>query len=246
MLVLLLRFTFLLCFTFFRPRARQTTNGIIGLGTWNIEGYTEAKRIAIQCTMYSLGLQILCIQETHRACSDYFISEEGYLWIFAGNAGNSIEHAGVGFVVAPSIRASIYGFAQTSSRLACIKLRVRGGKCAIISTYAPTGKYFLDERQGFFQDLRHYYESISVNGLKLIMGDLNSRLYCRYAGEDHIIGDYYFRNAVSQLNPSLNRFFLIRSVILSLINLYINKFLTMILVAPLQPLLLPILLHNWI
>ena len=39
-----------------------------------------------------------------------------------------------------------------------------------------------------------FWRSISTHGPKICMGDFNSRLYCRYAGEKDIIGPFAFFN----------------------------------------------------
>ena len=80
------------------------------IGSWNIEGFIEAKKFTIQHYMDSFGIHILCIQETHRSLSDYFVTEEGFLRISSGNDGKDKEYAGVGFVISSSLRRSAYGF----------------------------------------------------------------------------------------------------------------------------------------
>ena len=53
--------------------------------------------------------------------------------------------------------------------------------------------------------------SISSHGPKICLGDLNSRLYCRLAGENEIIGPYFFSNGSKQLNSNMNRFLLLET-----------------------------------
>ena len=146
-------------------------------GTWNVEGLTDVKLICLQQTMKAKGLHFLCIQETRRSLSDYFITTEGFLVVLSGNADNKAEYAGVGFIVAPELRSSVVSFCQASSRFASMKLRSRGGKIAILSVYAPQSGRSFDERYAFFQDLLEFWNSILSYSPKLIFGDLNSRLY---------------------------------------------------------------------
>ena len=78
-----------------------------------------------------------------------------------------------------------------------------------MSCYTPhAGKEF-QERVEYFQHLAIYWKSISSHGPKLCFGDFNSRLYCRFAGEEEIIGEYFFQNDKDHLHPSLNRFLLL-------------------------------------
>ena len=108
--------------------------------------------------------------------SPYHVTDDGFLVVCSGSAVGVKEFAGVGFVVAPWIRGSVVGFIQNSNRIACLKLRVPQGKIALIYAYAPHGGYPFDIRQSFFSQLSEAFEKTSVNGLKLICGDLNSRI----------------------------------------------------------------------
>ena len=80
---------------------------------------------------------ILCMQETHKKNSDYYVTAEGFLVVLSGSAGEGREHAGVGFLIAPWFRKCIVGFTQKSARLASLKIRVEGGKLVIVNGYAP-------------------------------------------------------------------------------------------------------------
>ena len=94
--------------------------------------------------MQTLQIWILCIQETHYTQSDHWITDAGYLVIFSGNKYST--HAGVGFIIAPFMRKAIYGFDCLNARLMSIKIRVPGGKIAIINGYAPHSGLALEDR----------------------------------------------------------------------------------------------------
>ncbi len=159
--------------------------------------------------MHDLDIHIPCLQETYKALSEYYVTEEGYLMILSGRSDNNREHAGVGFLISPACRASIYGFCQASNRFVAIKIRASGGKVAIISAYALQSQRPYDERCNFFPELKQFWQSISVNGSKFIFGDFNSRIYTRFPGEESIIGDFFFKNHAIYLRPDLNRLLLI-------------------------------------
>ena len=143
--------------------------------------------------MQKYDIHILCIQETHRAGSEYFITNHGSLVILAGsNNHDHTEHAGVGFIFAPHVRSSLINFCQHNSRLCYLKLKIKGGKLAIISAYAPHAGHPFDERQRFFDDLGDMHQALSCNGGCIIAGDMNSRLYERLPTENKFIGDYAF------------------------------------------------------
>ena len=82
-------------------------------------------------------IPILCIQETHVATSERYITFGNYLVIVSGHDKDEREYAGVGFIIAPHIVPSILGAICFSKRIACLKLRVPGGIAGIFSVYAP-------------------------------------------------------------------------------------------------------------
>lgn len=187
----------------------KVCSGEIYLATWNVEGLSEVKEEILERIMQQHNIHILCLQETHRPSCNYWISNAGFLFILSGGEDeNEREYAGVGFIIAPILRQSVLGFCQHSNRMACLKLKCKYGKAAIVSAYAPHNERPIDERTQFFSNLASFYSSISVNGLKLIVGDLNSRLYTRYAGEEQIIGNHFFESTRSRISMNANRFLL--------------------------------------
>ena len=204
-----------------RPSFNQLT-----IATWNVEGLTDEKIITLQRYMEIYDIHILCLQETHKPLSNYIVTEKDFLLILSGRADTKErEFAGVGFLIAPTIRRSVYGFCQLSSRLACVKIRIPGGQLAILSCYAPHSGRDFEERLQFFQDLTCFWRSISSYGPRICMGDLNSRLYCRFAGEDDIIGDYMFQSR-GEPNKFANRHLLMEfcsSNNLRIVNTFIDR-----------------------
>ena len=79
----------------------QLSPDSLNLGTWNVEGLSDDKIISLQRMMRSLNIHILCIQETHKPLSGYYITDEGYLVILSGCADEGREYAGVGFIISP-------------------------------------------------------------------------------------------------------------------------------------------------
>ena len=151
------------------------------------------------------AIDVMCIQETHKPNSAYFVTGAGYLLILSGTADVEKESAGVGFIMSPSMRRSIIGFCQLSERLASVKLRVTGGKAVLFSAYAPhSGKPF-GERQTFYQHVAEAYSATSSHGPKLLFGDWNARLYRRMPGEEKVIGEHVFYNSSAAIPADANR-----------------------------------------
>jgi len=180
-------------------------DGDLVIASWNVEGLSALKLWELTMIMRRRGISILCIQEARISQSPYYLTDNGFLVILSGSSNGGKEFAGVGYIVAPWAISSVVGFLQFSSRLACLKLRVPGGKIGIICAYAPHGGYSFDVRQQFFEDLGSMYARTSVNKGKLIFGDLNSRIQKQLPGEEEYVGDYVFGNPEATLEPSSNR-----------------------------------------
>ena len=136
-------------------------------------------------------IDILCIQETRRKISCLQELPNNFLLILSGSDGENDIFSGVGIIVAPHCRRSLITDRQQNERMCMIKLKVKGGKMILFSTYAPpqTIKHPVNERQQFFNELAEFWMLVSCNGPKIIAGDLNSRLYCRLANEHSFIGN---------------------------------------------------------
>ena len=96
--------------------------------------------------LYQIG--ILCIQEIWTKANDHFITDSGSLVILSGT-GN-VKSAGVGFIIAPSLRKAVHSFDCLNARMAVLKFRIHGGKIVFISVYAPQSAHIVDDRLIFF------------------------------------------------------------------------------------------------
>ena len=191
---------------FFRGGALRPASDRLVAGTWNIEGFADEKLITLQHYMTNMGVDLLCIQETHKTKSDVFTTDGGFLVILSGSSETeTVETAGVGFLVAPHLRHSVIGFCQKSSRMASLKLRVSGGKVPVFSVYAPHNGKPYEERSNFYSELSCFMSSASGNGPKVALGDFNARLHVRQPGEDSILGEHIFGNPMAVHNTDSNR-----------------------------------------
>ena len=112
-----------------------------------MEDLTNAKVVEFQYYMMDIGLDILCLQETHWTNIDCHVTDAGFLLIFSGVIEHEeLERAGIGFLVAPKVRKSVVIFCQQSSCMASLKIRVPGGKINLCSIYASHSGKAVDER----------------------------------------------------------------------------------------------------
>ena len=129
---------------------------------------TEIKIFQLCCIMRKRKLAFICLQETRICTSGGRIVENDHLLITSGNDDGKRTCAGVGFLVAPWVRRSVFSFKAISDRICYIKLRIYGGKLTTINTYAPHGGYEYDKRQEHFSELQSTIESSNSHGLKVV------------------------------------------------------------------------------
>ena len=168
----------------------------------------NTKIIELQRHMEDLGLDILCIQETHATGSVKFTTPEGYLVILSGgepSPDGQRDYAGVGFIVAPRATASVMSYMQYASRIAILKMKIRGGSVAIFSVYAPPGTKPHEQRQQFYTLLGDVASKVSVHGPKILAGDFNARLHDRQGGEEEILGPGVFGKQGHAMDDESNR-----------------------------------------
>jgi len=157
--------------------------------------------------MKSRAIAVLCLQETRIPWSGTRIVDNGYTLITAGHDKDERSFAGVGFLIAPWLKQSVFSFKPVSDRLCCLKLRARGGKAAIICAYAPHNGHEYNIRQSFFADLAKLVDATSVHGSKIVLGDFNARIHNGAGGEDQVFGPYCFGDPSynPQIHPDANR-----------------------------------------
>ena len=89
--------------------------------TWIVDCLTRSKIIELQVIMVQRSSSAICVQETHKAIPDHFVTEEGSLIVLSGPASDDRENPGDGFVVAPHRRQHTIGFKQVTPRMVSLK-----------------------------------------------------------------------------------------------------------------------------
>ena len=152
----------------------------------------------------------LCLQETHWLSSAYFITDAGFLLINSGQSETEdVETAGVGVLIAPSMRRSVVSFCQASSRMVSLNIRVPGGKMTVCSIYAPHNGKSVEERRSLFHNMSTWLTSRSRHGPLCVLRDFNARLHRRFEADPPFIGPFVFGNPDAQVDASSNRSFLV-------------------------------------
>ena len=171
-------------------RLRVASRNLV-VGTWNVEGLTDAKIVELQLYMQKLGIGILCLQETHRTESTHEVTDDAFLLILSGAAA--------------VCRRYVVSFCQQSSRMTSLKIRVSGGRATICSIYAPHSGRPRDDRQAFFQQVAHWLLSRSCHGPLLVFGDCNARLHAKLDSDPYFIGPHMFGDGRANFDTDSNR-----------------------------------------
>ena len=163
-------------------------------GSWNVECLTDTKLYQLCSIMGARALAFICLQETRIPDSGSRILDNGYTLITSGSDDGKKSYAGVGFLIAPWVRRSIFSFKAISDRLCYMKLRVHGGKATFINVYAPHGGHDYDLRRQYYNGLREVVSETSSYGMKAVVGDFNARIHNDIGGENEVFGQYCFGN----------------------------------------------------
>ena len=138
--------------------------------------------------MRSRAIPILFLQETRDPVSGSRVVGNGYLLINSGADNGQNSFVGVGVLIAPWFRKTVYSFKPISERLCLLKLRTPGGKMKNINAYAPHNGNDDAFRQSFCADLGRALDAVSSFGMKVVVGDLNAWVHRSCLGEGDVFG----------------------------------------------------------
>ena len=121
------------------------------------------------------GVDILCLQEIRR-CGNGVVERDGYKLYYSGHEVKKIE--GVGILVRDDCCITIIQINYISSRMMSLFCKIDGINKTILSVYAPTEMYGLEQKLRFYEDLNHLIQQIPVEYRDniLVGGDFNARI----------------------------------------------------------------------
>lgn len=193
-----------------RPKRKCSILSRQTLGSWNVEGlgHKFGKLQEIYVHMEQRRIAVLRIQETQAKVQHTFY-ENGFLVVLSGCTEeiSGRANAGVGFIVAPWATSAVAGFRLFSDRLACLRLRVKGGLLNVLSAYAPHSGHSYQVRKLFFDDLLSQWKPTGAHTCCIALGDFNAKLFGRMPGEQDVLGAFVFpspqRKDLTQTNRDL-------------------------------------------
>jgi hypothetical protein len=158
------------------------------IGTWNVRGLLNpGKTLVVEKEMYSHGLDILGISETHWKNNGHYKTSNGNTIYFSGNQDSS--HSGVAVILASKLTSALIGYNPISDRLIHLKLNTHPYKLNILQIYAPTADAEDIIINAFYASLLDTLSNISNKEMTIILGDFNAKVG-NNSNIDNIVGKY--------------------------------------------------------
>lgn len=140
------------------------------MGTWNVRGCVRlSARNEIDRFLYSLDLDIICLQETHLISGQTLTNH--YHWFNSGGSARKTAR-GVSILVRRSSRITLASWKPLSESLCLIQLKFDGGSVRIINVHVPSEN---DKRMpAVISLLRSQLCRIPRAAMFLVFGDYNA------------------------------------------------------------------------
>ena len=102
----------------------------------------------------------------------------GYTFFWSGKAPNERREAGVGFAIRTALVKNLESLPKgISDRLMVMRIPLQGKThLTLISAYAPTMTYTLEQKELFYQNLTNVVRSVPKADKLLLLGDFNARV----------------------------------------------------------------------
>ena len=134
-------------------------------------------------------LDILCLQET-RLLGQGNIEIDGYVLIWSGQ---DKHYSGGAILIKKHLLRGDCEIKYVSDRIICISLFIYGSSTSIISAYAPTNAYEVDQKLEFYDNLQQSTSAIPQKQDLYIGADFNARVGRTKRGDDEwskVLGNF--------------------------------------------------------
>ena len=175
-----------------RPhRSWVTTTRLRYVGSLNVQGFADTLKLknAIQL-MSEHRFDVLFLSET-RATSYYSYISEDHMVVLSGNTRD--KHAGVGAIIAPSVRPHLLDILQLSSRILHLTFKNGGGNLHFIGVYAPHSGLDHDSvREPFWDQLESHIQGLPAPEPMYVTGDFNVRFQATHKNDEGFTGRFTY------------------------------------------------------
>ncbi|XP_072178194.1 craniofacial development protein 2-like [Diadema setosum] len=157
------------------------------VGAWNIRTLMdnqncdrpERRTALVGRELLRYSIDIAALSETRLAdTGEITEAGAGYTFFWSGKALNERREAGVGFAIRTTLVKNLGSLPRgISDRLMVMRIPLHGKThLSLISVYAPTMTYTLEEKELFYQNLSKVLRSVPKDDKLLILGDFNARV----------------------------------------------------------------------
>ena len=139
----------------------------------------ERRTALVAQELQRYNIDVCALSETRLAdTSEITEVGAGYTFFTSGKAPDERREAGVGFAIRTSLVKNLESLPKgISDRLMVMRLPLQGRRyLTLISCYAPTMTYALEQKEIFYQDLATTLRSVSKEDKLLLLGDFNARV----------------------------------------------------------------------
>jgi len=167
-------------------------NKSLKIATLNVRTLKGLEKLTeLESALVNSNIDVLGIAEVRRDGEAISMTKNKNLLCYKGIEGGQ---KGVGFIIKGSLAKNLLEFIGISERIALLRLKMGKNQITLIQVYAPTSTSDEKENKKFYKDLKDTYDKAkhNLNNPILIMGDFNSQIGERKAGEEGILGPYNF------------------------------------------------------
>jgi hypothetical protein len=145
------------------------------IGTWNVRTLHKASNLRALTQQLDLyRLHIVAIQETKWIGNNIWDTKTHT--ILHSGKQNGKRECGVAFIVDKVTKRNIMAFISNNKRMCTLRKYPHFLNLAIINVHAPTEDSEKTEEEVFYSLLERIYHCTPSNDIKIIIGDLNTKI----------------------------------------------------------------------